>query len=60
MPKDAAKGYYCYRCIVNLDLETKMPIKTRIFDWDNRLVECYGYERLSDKDFDPKNPEYHF
>jgi outer membrane lipoprotein-sorting protein len=66
LPKDASKGYYCYRCIVNLDLETKMPIKTQIFDWDDRLVECYGYERLNlnpgltDKDFDPKNPEYHF
>lgn len=66
LPKDASKGYYCYRCIVDLDAETKMPIKTRIFDWDDRLVECYGYENLSlnpglsDKDFDPKNPEYHF
>jgi len=66
LPKDASKGYYCYRCIVNLDLETKMPVKTQIFDWDDRLVECYGYERLNlnpgltDKDFDSKNPEYHF
>ncbi len=66
LPKDPSKGYYCYRCIVNLDVETKMPIKTQIFDWDDQLVECYGYEHLkldpglSDKDFDPKNPEYHF
>ena len=65
LPKDPAKGY-CYRCIVNLDVETKMPIKTRIFDWDDQLVESYGYESLSlnpglkDKDFDPTNPEYHF
>ena len=66
LPKDSSKGYYCYRCIVNLDVETRMPIKTQIFDWDDQLVECYGYENLSlnpglsDKDFDPKNPEYHF
>jgi outer membrane lipoprotein-sorting protein len=66
LPKDASKGYYCYRCIVNLDIETKMPIRVQIFDWENRLVECYGYERLkvnpglSDKDFDPKNSDYHF
>jgi outer membrane lipoprotein-sorting protein len=66
LPKDPAKGYYCYRCIVNLDVETQMPIKTRIFDWEDQLVECYGYEHLSlnpglsDKDFDPKNPDYHF
>jgi len=66
LPKDPSKGYYCYRCIVNLDVETQMPIQTRIFDWEDQLVECYGYENLnlnpglSDKDFDPKNPEYHF
>ncbi len=66
LPKDPAKSYYCYRCVVNLDVETKMPIKTQIFDWDDQLVECYGYENLnlnpglSDKDFDPKNSEYHF
>ena len=66
LPKDPSKGYYCYRCIVNLDVETRMPIKTRIFDWEDQLVEYYGYEHLSlnpglsYKDFDPKNPEYHF
>jgi outer membrane lipoprotein-sorting protein len=66
LPKDSSKGYYCYRCILNLDLETKMPLKTQIFDWQDRLVECYGYETLqlnpglSDTDFSPKNPQYHF
>lgn len=66
LPKDASRGYYCHRCVVNVDIETKMPIRTRIFDADDRLIECYGYERLelnpglTDKDFDPKNPEYHF
>lgn len=66
LPKDPAKGYYCYRCIVDLDVETKMPIQTRIFNWDGQLVESYGYESLtlnpglSDEDFDPKNPAYHF
>jgi outer membrane lipoprotein-sorting protein len=66
LPKDPAKGYYCYRCIVNLDVETKMPIKTQIFNWDDQLIESYGYENLglnpglTNKDFDPKNPEYHF
>jgi outer membrane lipoprotein-sorting protein len=66
LPKDSSKGYYCYRCILNLDLENKMPLRTQIFNWDNQLVECYGYEALklnaglSDKDFEPANPEYHF
>jgi hypothetical protein len=66
LPKAASKGYYCYRCVVNVDLETRMPIRVQIFDWEDRLVESYGYELLklnpglTDKDFDPKNPEYHF
>jgi hypothetical protein len=66
LPKNASKGYYCYRCVVNLDLENKMPIFTQIFDWNNRLVESYGYENLqvnpglTDKDFDPKNSDYNF
>jgi hypothetical protein len=45
---------------------TWMPIKTQIFDWEDKLVECYGYEKLkvnpglTNPDFDPKSPEYHF
>jgi len=31
LPKDPAKGYYCYRCVVDVDVETQMPIKTQIF-----------------------------
>jgi hypothetical protein len=66
LSKDKSKGYYCYRCIVNVDLETRMPIKIQIFDWSDRLVECYGFEDLklnpglTDRDFDPKNPKYQF
>jgi outer membrane lipoprotein-sorting protein len=66
LSKDRRKGYYCYRCIVDVDSETRMPIKTQIFDWDNQLIESYGYEELklnpglADKDFEAENPEYHF
>jgi hypothetical protein len=66
LPRDASKGYYCYRCVVNLDVERKVPIRVQIFDWDDQLVECYGYEKLdleaglTEKDFDPKNRQYHF
>ena len=65
-PNDQSKGYYCYRIVMNLDIENKLPIKVRVFDWDDKLIECYGYEnlnlnaQLTDKDFDPKNPEYEF
>lgn len=65
-PREKAKGYYCYRAVLNLDFEMKVPVKIRIFDWDDRLVESYWYEDLklnaglTDADFDPKNPEYRF
>jgi hypothetical protein len=64
--RDRTKGYYGYRVIVNLDEEKKVPIKIQIYDWDDHLVESYGYENLDlnaglmDADFDPKNPKYRF
>ena len=65
-PKDREKGYYCYRAVLWLDFEQKVPIKIEIYDWDDKLVERYGYENLkfnaglNEADFDPKNPEYRF
>lgn len=65
-PKDDTRGYYCYRTVMNLDAELKVPIKVKVYDWDDLLVENYGYEDLNlgagltDADFDPKNPEYRF
>ena len=66
LPRDKTRGYYSYRARLNLDLEKKVPIKVQIYDWDNNLVEDYGYEdlklnaNLTDADFSPKNPEYKF
>lgn len=63
-PQDKAKGYYCYRVNINLDVEQKVPIKIQIYDWDDILIETYGYEGLNlnpgltDVDFDTENPEY--
>jgi hypothetical protein len=65
-PRDPRNGYYCYRCIISLDIEKKLPIRVQVFDWENRLIEDYGYEdlmlnaRLLDADFDPRNPRYRF
>lgn len=58
-PKKSNHGYYCYRSILNLDLETKIPIRVQVFDWEDRLIGDYGYEHLilnaglTDKDFEP-------
>jgi len=65
-PKDRAKDYDGYRYVINQDVESKILLRIRVYDRDDQLVENYGYEnlnlgaRLTDADFDPKNPEYHF
>jgi hypothetical protein len=65
-PKDKAKNYYCYRALINFDEETKVPVRVHIYDWDDTLLENYGYEAiklraaLTEADFDPNNSEYRF
>jgi len=65
-PRNKANGYYCYRSLINFDVETKLPIRVLIYDWNNALIESYGYEAitldagLTEADFDPNNPAYRF
>ena len=65
-PRELRNGYYCYRSIISLDIEKKVPIRIQVFDWEDRLIEDYGYEdlmlsaQLTNADFDPRNPEYRF
>lgn len=65
-PKERAKDYDGWRFVINQDIESKMLVRIRIYDGDDRLTENYGYENLdlnpalADADFDPKNLEYHF
>lgn len=65
-PKNRARGYYCYRALINLDAETKLPVRVQIYDFDDTLLESYGYEAiklnagLTEADFDPANSEYRF
>ena len=64
-PKERAKDYDGRRYVINQDVESKIPVRIRVYDRDNQLVENYGYEnldlnaRLADADFDPENPAYH-
>lgn len=66
MPQDPARGYYGHRARVCFDQETFLPYKVTIWDHKDRLREDYGYADvklnvgLTDKDFDPENPAYHF
>lgn len=65
-PKDRNKGYDAYRLVIDQDPESKLLVQIRIYDWDDQLFEYYGYENLkldaglTDSDFDPENPDYHF
>jgi len=64
--RDPRSGYYCYRSIISLDVEKRLPIRVQIFDWEDRLIEDYGYEDLTlnagltEADFDRRNPKYKF
>lgn len=65
-PRDKAKGYSAYRLHINQDVDNKMLIRIRIYDWDDQLFENYGYENLNlnaaltDTDFSPNCAGYHF
>jgi Protein of unknown function (DUF1571) len=65
-PKEKVKAYDGWRFVINQDVESKILIRIKIYDQNDQLIEYYGYENLNfnasltDADFDPKNPEYHF
>jgi len=62
--KNPAQNYYCHRLRHYIDYTRSMEIKAEVYDWDNKLMEKYTYldiklnTDLTDKDFDPDNPEY--
>ena len=66
LPNENAEDYDGAQFFINQDVESKILLRIRVYDRDGRLVENYGYEnlnldaRLSDVDFDSKNPEYDF
>lgn len=65
-PKEKEKEYYCHRALINLDIEVRVPIKIKIYDWEDKLIENYGYEDLrlnaglTDADFSSRNSDYRF
>jgi hypothetical protein len=64
LPKNKSLGYYCYRMIHYIDYLRSIEIKAEVFNWDDQLYESYYYTQiklnppLTDKDFDPDNPDY--
>ncbi len=59
-------AYYCHKSELALDLETNLPLSQTCWDKAGKLFERYEYSelvvnpKLSDLDFDPKNPAYRF
>jgi hypothetical protein len=45
-PKSGAGKYYCRRAVLSFDLELNVPIRAEIYDWDETLLESYGFEAL--------------
>jgi outer membrane lipoprotein-sorting protein len=66
LPSGTVGGYGGYRMVINQDIQSKLLIRIRVYDRQGQLVENYGYENLnlnaslSNEDFDPDNPAYHF
>jgi len=56
--------YYCHRVKQYMDYQRALEPKAEVFNWDNELQESFIYTKiklnagLTDKDFDPNNPEY--
>ena len=66
LPQDRGAGYGSYRMVLSIDEENGLPIQASIYDWDNLITGEYTYNDLrvnpglSEMDFDPSNPAYHF
>lgn len=64
LPQDPGAGYYGSRVLLSFDVENHLPIRVVVYDWSDRIVEEYTYTEmrlnpgLTDRDFDPDNPDY--
>ena len=45
-PKERNAGYYCHRAVVWIDCEYGLPVRVKIYDWNNHLYEKFGYREL--------------
>src|SRR5215467_13325359 len=64
-PKTAT-GYLANRAVVTIDLATRLPVAVELFGASDELLASYTYKDLivnpglTDRDFDPTNPQYTF
>ncbi len=58
-------AYYGTRTVVTVDRQSHLPSRLEVYDGKGRIYELYEWSRfdttpLTDRDFDPDNPAYHF
>ena len=65
-PGDAQGKYYAPRVMVCLSLGSKLPVQAKAYNRFGDLTEELGFKNtrinvgLTDRDFDPENPDYDF
>lgn len=66
MTPKTATGYLAHRTVVSIDLGTRLPVAVDLFGANDELLASYMYKDLvvnpglTDRDFDPTNPQYSF
>ena len=66
MTPKTATGYIAHRAVVAIDLGTRLPVAVELFGASDELLASYTYKDLvvnpglTDRDFDPTNPQYSF
>lgn len=59
-------GFYAKKILVNLDFQTKLPIKITVYGFKNEFLEYYAFTKLklnaglTENDFDMENSSYKF
>lgn len=59
-------GFYAWRLILEIDQESRLPVRAEIYDRKDRLIEKYGYADLKlnpglpEEDFSKENQNYRF
>ncbi|MCF7804539.1 MAG: DUF1571 domain-containing protein [Candidatus Marinimicrobia bacterium] len=65
-PKNESSNYYAHRALVYISYRTHLPLRVKIWNTGDILVEDYGYadfkinSGLTNRDFEPSNPDYNF
>lgn len=66
VPLEMSHKYYAPKAVLCISLSSDLPVQARIYNQYGELKEEFGFMNtrvnigLTDKDFDPKNPDYDF